>query len=101
MARKQGPCQRSSWVTAEHIPKEINMAFRHTGTGHILVIAGLHMAMMTAMVIFILKLIRIPRRWQVVLSILLIFTYALLTGGSVPVMRAAFMASCDPGIIEC
>jgi len=75
------------------IPKEINMVFRHTGTGHILVIAGLHMAMMTAMVIFILKLIRIPRLWQVGVSILLVFTYALLTGGSVPVMRAAFMAS--------
>ena len=75
------------------IPKEINMIFRHTGTGHILVIAGLHMAMMTAMVIFILKLIRIPRPWQVGVSILLVFTYAILTGGSVPVMRAAFMAS--------
>src|SRR5580698_5194455 len=75
------------------IPKEINMAFRHTGTGHILVIAGLHMAMMTAMVIFVLKLVRIPRHWQVGVSILLIFTYALLTGGSIPVMRAAFMAS--------
>ena len=47
------------------IPKEISMAFRHTGTGHILVIAGLHMAMMTAMVVFVLKLIRIPRPWQV------------------------------------
>jgi competence protein ComEC len=75
------------------IPKEINMAFRHTGTGHILVIAGLHMAMMTAMVIFILKVIRIPRQAQVFLSIVLIFIYALLTGGSVPVIRAAFMAS--------
>lgn len=75
------------------IPKEINMAFRHTGTGHVLVIAGLHMAMMTAMVIFVLNLIRIPRPWQVGISILLIFTYALLTGGSVPVIRAAFMAS--------
>jgi len=51
------------------------------------------MAMMTAMVIFILKLIRIPRSWQVALSILLILTYAILTGGSVPVIRAAFMAS--------
>jgi competence protein ComEC len=75
------------------IPKEISMAFRHTGTGHILVIAGLHMAMMTAMVIFILKLIRLPRPWQIALSIVLVFTYALLTGGSVPVIRAAFMAS--------
>ena len=75
------------------IPKEINMAFRHTGTGHILVIAGLHMAMMTAMVIFILKLVRIPRPWQVILSVLLIFTYAFLTGASVPVIRAAFMAA--------
>jgi len=75
------------------IPKEINMAFRHTGTGHILVIAGLHMAMMTAMVIFILKLVRLPRPAQVALSILLLFSYAILTGGSVPVMRAAVMAS--------
>jgi len=75
------------------IPKEINMAFRHTGTGHILVIAGLHMAMMTAMVIFVLKLIRLPCHWQIGLSILLILTYAILTGGSVPVIRAAFMAS--------
>jgi competence protein ComEC len=57
------------------------------------VIAGLHMAMMTAMVIFILKLVRIPRPWQVALSISLVLTYAILTGASVPVMRAAFMAS--------
>jgi len=76
-----------------NIPKEINMVFRHTGTGHILVIAGLHMAMMVAMVIFVLKLVRIPRQWQAGFSILLIFTYALLTGGSVPVIRAAFMAA--------
>jgi competence protein ComEC len=75
------------------IPKEINMAFRHTGTGHILVIAGLHMAMMTTMVVFIFKLIRVPRFYQVGGSILLIFIYAFLTGGSVPVMRAAFMAA--------
>lgn len=75
------------------IPKEINMVFRHTGTGHILVIAGLHMAMMTIMVVFILKLIRLPRLWQGGASILILFTYALLTGGSVPVLRAAFMAS--------
>ncbi|MBF0570914.1 MAG: ComEC/Rec2 family competence protein [Candidatus Omnitrophica bacterium] len=76
-----------------HIPKEINMLFRHTGTGHILVIAGLHMAMMTAMILFILKLIRIPRCLQMGGSILFLFIFAILTGGSVPVMRAVFMAS--------
>ena len=76
-----------------HIPKEINMVFRHTGTGHILVIAGLHMAMMTAMIFFVLKLIRIPRSLQMWGSILLLFIFAILTGGSIPVMRAAFMAS--------
>ena len=75
------------------IPKEINTIFRHTGTGHVLVIAGLHMAMMTLMVVVVLKIIRIPRGWQVFLSILIILTYALLTGGSIPVMRAALMAS--------
>ena len=76
-----------------HIPKEINMVFRHTGTGHILVIAGLHMAMMTVMIFFVLKLIRIPRSLQMGGSILLLFIFAILTGGSVPVMRAAFMAA--------
>jgi competence protein ComEC len=34
-----------------------------------------------------------PRLLQAGLSILFVFIYALLTGGSVPVMRAAFMAS--------
>jgi competence protein ComEC len=76
-----------------HIPKEIDMVFRHTGTGHILVIAGLHMAMMTSMVVFVLKVVRLPRLWQGGTGVLIIFTYALLTGGSVPVMRAALMAA--------
>jgi competence protein ComEC len=76
-----------------HIPKEINMVFRHTGTGHILVIAGLHMAMMTAMIFFVLKLINIPRSWQMWGSLFLLFIFAILTGGSVPVMRAVFMVS--------
>ncbi|MDE2028396.1 MAG: ComEC/Rec2 family competence protein [Candidatus Omnitrophica bacterium] len=75
------------------IPKEINMIFRHTGTGHILVIAGLHMATMAALVLFILKLARIPQPWQGMLAVFLIFSYAVLTGGSVPVMRAAIMTS--------
>jgi competence protein ComEC len=85
----------SAIILGDHsqIPKEINMIFRHTGTGHILVIAGLHMAMMTAMVIFVLKVVRLPRGPQIFLSIGLIFTYAMLTGGSIPVMRAAFMAA--------
>ena len=55
-------------------------------------IAGLHMAMMTAMVIFVLKLVRLPRWAQVILSIVLLITYAILTGASVPVLGAAFMA---------
>jgi len=75
-----------------HIPKEIKMIFRHTGTGHILVIAGLHMAIMSSMIILVLKLIRIPRPAQIVLSIFLLLGYAMLTGGSVPVLRAACMA---------
>jgi competence protein ComEC len=84
-----------------HIPKEINMVFRHTGTGHILVIAGLHMAMMTAMVIFVLKMARLPRPLQGGMGILLLFVYALLTGGSVPVMRAAWMACVFLGAMNC
>ena len=75
------------------IPKEINMIFRHTGTGHILVIAGLHMAIMTAMLVFILKVVRLPRAWQGISGVCCLFTYAILTGGSIPVLRAALMAS--------
>jgi len=75
------------------IPKEIKMSLQRSGTGHVVVTAGIHCAMMVTIVIFVLKLIRIPRLFQGGLSILLIFTYALLTGGSIPVMRAAFTAS--------
>jgi len=75
------------------IPKEIKMSLQRSGTGHVVVTAGIHCAMMVTIVIFVLKLVRIPRLFQGWLSILLIFTYALLTGGSIPVMRAAFTAS--------
>jgi len=75
------------------IPKEIKMSLQRSGTGHVVVTAGIHCAMMVTIVIFVLKFIRIPRLFQGWLSILLIFTYALLTGGSIPVMRAAFTAS--------
>ena len=51
------------------------------------------MAMMTAMTVFILKVVRIPRGWQGFLSIFCLCAYALMTGGSIPVLRAAFMAS--------
>ena len=75
------------------IPKEIKVMMRDCGVGHVLVTAGIHCAMMITIVILVLKFIRIPRLFQGWLSIFLIFIYALLTGGSIPVMRAAFTAS--------
>ncbi len=75
------------------MPKELKVIFNRTGTGHIVAISGMNMAIIIAMVFFVLKLCGISRCWQCLGTIGFLFMYALLTGASPSVMRACFMAS--------
>ncbi len=80
----------------ENLDREIKNAYAETGTMHILAVSGLHVGIIYAILLFPLKGIKLkPKQRKIYLSavILLIWIYALLTGFSPSVIRAATMFS--------
>lgn len=80
----------------ENLDREIQNAYAETGTMHILAVSGLHVGIIYAILLFPLKGIRLKSRQRkiyLLTVILLIWTYAVLTGFSPSVVRAATMFS--------
>lgn len=80
----------------DNLDKDIKNAYAETGTMHILAVSGLHVGIIYAILLFPLKGIKLkPKHRKIYLSsvILLIWIYALLTGFSPSVIRAATMFS--------
>lgn len=78
----------------ENLDKEIKNAYSETGTMHILAVSGLHVGIIYAILLYPLKGIKLPKRSRkayLILVILLIWLYAVLTGFSPSVVRAATM----------
>ncbi len=75
-----------------NIAKDVNQAFIDTGTVHILSVSGSHVAVVVVVLYGFLGLVRLPRKWIVVLSIVGILFYMVLTGSTPPVVRSAIMA---------
>ena len=80
----------------QDLDKAIRDAYAETGTMHILAVSGLHVGIIYAILLFPLKGIRLQKRSRkiyLVAVILLIWAYAVLTGFSPSVIRAATMFS--------
>ncbi|GAA0880566.1 hypothetical protein GCM10009119_35360 [Algoriphagus jejuensis] len=80
----------------ENLDREIRNAYAETGTMHILAVSGLHVGIIYAILLFPLKGIRLNTKHSKIylfLVILLIWIYAILTGFSPSVVRAATMFS--------
>ncbi|RJP23520.1 MAG: DNA internalization-related competence protein ComEC/Rec2 [Candidatus Abyssobacteria bacterium SURF_5] len=65
--------------------------FKQTGTFHILAISGLHVGLVYLLVSVGLTSLRFDRKWRTALALLIVWSYALITGAGVPVMRASLM----------
>ncbi len=72
---------------------EQRAGFERTGTFHLFVVSGLHVAMVTGAVFWLLRRFRVPEFPAVGLTIVLALAYALLTGFGVPAQRALAMSS--------
>ncbi len=72
---------------------EQRAGFERTGTFHLFVVSGLHVAMLTGAVIWLLRQARVPELPAVGMTIVLALSYALLTGFGVPAQRALAMSS--------
>ena len=70
---------------------EVKASFREAGVSHVLAISGLHVGYVYALVLWILALLGVRRRYHLpVLAVCLLF-YITLTGFSPSVIRAALM----------
>ena len=85
------------------IPQDVVLAMRNSGLAHLLAIAGLHMGIVTGIVFFALRALMatIPalalnfpiKKWAAVAAGLVAVGYLLISGASLPTMRAFAMGS--------
>ncbi len=74
------------------LPPEVKTSFINSGVMHILSVSGLHVALITVILIGVLNAFRIPEKPKaVLLSVFLVF-YIFLTGSTPSVVRAVVMA---------
>jgi competence protein ComEC len=74
------------------IPTETYKDFQRTGVFHVFAINGLHVGLVTGIVLIVLRLARIPRRWCAVAAIPLLILYVFATGAHPGAVRALVMA---------
>jgi competence protein ComEC len=74
------------------VPASLREAMMTIGTWHVLVVSGGHTALLGALLLMMLKILRVPRRARFILAMVFLAFYCLLTGGSPPVLRATVMA---------
>lgn len=74
------------------LPKDLQEAFKNTGTAHIIAISGFNIAIIAGVLFSILKYF-FNERTGAILAVVGIFFYAFLVGGDSAVLRAALMGS--------
>jgi competence protein ComEC len=80
----------------DDLDKKLQESFTNTGVVHIIAISGLHLALVYAMLVFMLKPFSKSRYFRIaspIILILSIWLYSLLSGASPSVMRATVMLS--------
>ena len=69
----------------------LRAGFERTGSFHMLVVSGLHLAIVAGFVAWFARRLRIPRVPATLLTIAVSFAYALFTGFATPVQRSLWM----------
>ncbi|MEA1964857.1 MAG: ComEC/Rec2 family competence protein [Candidatus Aerophobetes bacterium] len=77
----------------ESLPSEVREYFLRTGTGHILVVSGLHVGLILFILFLLFKSLGLSFKLASLISIPLLGYYALLTGLRAPVVRASLMGT--------
>jgi competence protein ComEC len=76
-----------------HLTQTLRTGFERTGTFHLFVVSGLHVALLAGALFRLLRRLRLPEGPAVLLTIALATLYTLLTGFGVPSQRALLMTS--------
>ncbi len=73
------------------IPESIQDDFARTGTTHILAVSGLNVSIVGGLLYFLMRLMRLPRKLNALVSLVCVTVYVLISGYNAPVMRAGIM----------
>lgn len=71
----------------------VRVGFERTGSFHLLVVSGLHLAIFSGLIFWLAKRLRMSRLWASLVTIALSFCYALFTGFGHPVQRSFWMVT--------
>ena len=76
-----------------YLRRSLRVGFERTGSFHMLVVSGFHLAILAACVFWLTRRLRIPRGQATAITIAASFVYALFTGFALPVERACWMVT--------
>ncbi len=71
----------------------LRVGFERTGSFHMLVVSGFHLAIVAACILWIARRLRVPRVPATLVTITASFAYALFTGFATPVQRSLWMVT--------
>jgi competence protein ComEC len=71
----------------------LRVGFERTGSFHMLVVSGFHLAIVAGCIFWVAKRLRLPRIPATLITIVASFAYALFTGFSTPVQRSLWMVT--------
>lgn len=71
----------------------LRVGFERTGSFHMLVVSGFHLAIVAGCIFWIARRVRMPRVPATFLTIFVSFAYALFTGFATPVQRSLWMVT--------
>lgn len=78
---------------ADNVDSDTYSVVNRAGTAHLLAVSGLHLSIVTAMVLRLLQGVRIPRRAAVVATVLAALAFSALVGFSASILRSFFMTT--------
>jgi competence protein ComEC len=75
------------------LSRSLRVGFERTGSFHMLVVSGFHLAIVSGCIFWVAKRLRLPRVPATLLTIAASFAYALFTGFATPVQRSLWMVT--------
>lgn len=77
---------------ASKTPVEIKETYKRAGVAHLLVASGMHLGILVGVCLFIVRSTRLPPWLGILITSIVNFLYALMTGFGPSILRAAIMA---------
>lgn len=85
----------AAMITGDRVwlQRRTRVGFERTGSFHLLVVSGLHLAIFAGLIFWLAQKIRLPRLWATLLTIVAALAYAIFTGYGQPVQRSFWMVT--------